>query len=106
MFRPADRDDLLAFLEAKTADVPVTVLGVASNVLIRDGGLPGVTLRLGRGFADIAADGSDILCGAAALDINVATAATHAGPAGLEFLPGVPGKLGRPSGRERVCQYV
>src|SRR3546814_7065927 len=75
MFRPADRDDLLAFLEAKPADVPVTVLGVASNVLIRDGGLPGVTLRLGRGFADIVADGNDILCGAAALDINVAPAA-------------------------------
>src|SRR3546814_15329411 len=55
MFRPADRDDLLAFLEAKPADVPVTVLRVASNVLIRDGGLPGVTLRLGRGFADIVA---------------------------------------------------
>lgn len=94
VFRPADRDDLLAFLQAKPADVPVTVLGVASNVLIRDGGLPGVTLRLGRGFADIAADGSDVLCGAAALDINVATAAKHAGLAGLEFLSGVPGTIG------------
>ncbi|HEY9537046.1 MAG TPA: UDP-N-acetylmuramate dehydrogenase [Kiloniellaceae bacterium] len=94
MFRPADRDDLLAFLEAKPADVPVTVLGVASNVLIRDGGLPGVTLRLGRGFADIVADGNDILCGAAALDINVATAARVAGIAGLEFLSGVPGTIG------------
>jgi len=94
MFRPADRDDLLEFLAAKPADVPVTVLGVASNVLIRDGGLPGVTLRLGRGFADIAADGSDILCGAAALDLNVATAAKLAGIAGLEFLSGVPGTIG------------
>jgi UDP-N-acetylmuramate dehydrogenase len=94
MFRPADRDDLLDFLKAKPADVPVTVLGVASNVLIRDGGLPGVTLRLGRGFADIAAEGSDILCGAAALDINVATAAKQAGIAGLEFLSGVPGTIG------------
>jgi UDP-N-acetylmuramate dehydrogenase len=94
MFRPADRDDLLEFLAAKPADVPVTVLGVASNVLIRDGGLPGVTLRLGRGFADIAADGSNILCGAAALDLNVATAAKIAGVAGLEFLSGVPGTIG------------
>jgi UDP-N-acetylmuramate dehydrogenase len=94
MFRPADRDDLLDFLKAKPADVAVTVLGVASNVLIRDGGLPGVTLRLGRGFADIAAEGSDILCGAAALDLNVATAARIAGIAGLEFLSGVPGTLG------------
>lgn len=94
MFRPADRDDLLDFLKRKPADVPVTVLGVASNVLIRDGGLPGVVLRLGRGFADIAAEGSDILCGAAALDLNVATAAKIAGIAGLEFLSGVPGTIG------------
>lgn len=94
MFRPADRDDLLAFLAAKPDDVPVTVLGVASNVLIRDGGLPGVVLRLGRGFADITAEGSDILCGAAALDLNVATAAKLAGIAGLEFLSGVPGTIG------------
>lgn len=94
MFRPADRDDLLDFLQAKPAEVPVTVLGVASNVLIRDGGLPGVTLRLGRGFADIAGEGSDILCGAAALDLNVATAAKLAGIAGLEFLSGVPGTIG------------
>jgi UDP-N-acetylmuramate dehydrogenase len=94
MFRPADRDDLLDFLKTKPADVPVTVLGVASNVLIRDGGLPGVTLRLGRGFADIAADGSDILSGAAALDINVARSACQAGIAGLEFLSGVPGTIG------------
>lgn len=94
MFRPADRDDLIAFLKAKPADVPVTVLGVASNVLIRDGGLPGVTLRLGRGFADVEADGSDLLCGAAVLDVNVARSAKQYGIAGLEFLSGVPGTLG------------
>ncbi len=94
VFRPADRDDLLAFLQARPADVPVTVLGVASNVLIRDGGLPGVVLRLGRGFADIEPEGSDMLCGAAALDLNVATAAKLAGIAGLEFLSGVPGTIG------------
>ncbi len=94
MFRPADRDDLLDFLKGKPEDVPVTVLGVASNVLIRDGGLPGVTLRLGRGFADITAEDSDILCGAAALDLNVALAAKLAGVAGLEFLSGVPGTIG------------
>jgi UDP-N-acetylmuramate dehydrogenase len=94
MFRPADRDDLLGFLKAKPADVPVTVLGVASNVLIRDGGLPGVTLRLGRGFAEVTAEGSDILCGASVLDVNVARAAKQAGTAGLEFLSGVPGTIG------------
>jgi len=94
MFRPADRDDLVDFLKAKPAEVPVNVLGVASNVLIRDGGLPGVTLRLGRGFADIAAEDSDIVCGGAALDVNVATAAKLAGITGLEFLSGVPGTIG------------
>lgn len=94
MFRPADREDLLAFLAGKPEDVPVTVLGVASNVLIRDGGLPGVVVRLGRGFADIEAEAGDLLCGAAALDINVATSAKLFGIAGLEFLSGVPGTIG------------
>ena len=94
MFRPADRDDLLAFLAAKPADVPVTVLGVGSNVLIRDGGLPGVVIRLGRGFANIEAVEGDILCGAGALDLNVATSAKLFGIAGLEFLSGVPGTIG------------
>ncbi len=94
MFRPADRDDLLAFLAAKPADVPVTVIGVGSNLLVRDGGVPGVVLRLGRGFAEIKPDGNDILCGASALDLNVATAAKLAGIGGLEFLSGVPGTIG------------
>lgn len=94
MFRPADREDLLAFLREKPADVPVTVIGVGSNLLVRDGGIPGVTLRLGRGFADIGVKGHDILCGAAALDVNVATTAKMAGIAGLEFLSGVPGTIG------------
>ncbi len=94
MFRPADRADLLAFLRAKPADVPVTVMGVGSNLLVRDGGVPGVVLRLGRGFAEIKAEDSNILCGAGALDLNVATAAKLAGVGGLEFLSGVPGTIG------------
>ncbi len=94
MFRPADRDDLLDFLSKKPADVPITVLGVASNSLVRDGGIPGVVLRLGRGFAEITAEDEDILCGAGALDFNVATAARIAGIGGLEFLCGVPGTIG------------
>jgi UDP-N-acetylmuramate dehydrogenase len=94
MFRPADRDDLSAFLQAKPADVPVTVIGVGSNLLVRDGGVPGVVLRLGRGFVEVTAEGSDLLCGAGALDLNVATAAKRAGLGGLEFLCGVPGTLG------------
>ena len=94
MFRPADREDLRAFLRAKPADVPVTVVGVGSNLLVRDGGVPGVVLRLGRGFVEIEADGNDLLCGAGALDLNVATYARRAGLGGLEFLCGVPGTLG------------
>ena len=94
MFRPADRDDLRAFLQAKPADVPVTVIGVGSNLLVRDGGVPGVVLRLGRGFVGIEAEGNDLLCGAGALDVNVATYAKRAGLGGLEFLCGVPGTLG------------
>ena len=94
MFRPADRADLLDFLQSKPDDVPVTVIGVGSNLLVRDGGVPGVVLRLGRGFAEITAEDEDILCGAAALDLNVATAAKLAGIGGLEFLCGVPGTIG------------
>jgi len=94
MFRPADRDDLLQFLRGKPQDVPVTVIGVGSNLLVRDGGIPGVTLRLGRGFAEITADGTEIVSGAAALDVNVATVARNAGIGGLEFLSGVPGTIG------------
>ena len=86
--------NLRAFLEAKPADVPVTVIGVGSNLLVRDGGVPGVVLRLGRGFVEIEADGTDLLCGAGALDLNVATFAKRAGLGGLEFLCGVPGTLG------------
>ena len=94
MFRPADRDDLIDFLRQKPKEVPVTVIGVASNLLIRDGGVPGVVLRLGRGFAEIRAEGEEIVSGAGALDFNIATAARIAGIGGLEFLCGVPGTLG------------
>ena len=94
VFRPADADDLAAFLRAKPADVAVTVLGVGSNLLVREGGVAGVVVRLGRGFAAIAADGEQIEAGAGALDLNVALVARDAGLAGLEFLSGVPGTIG------------
>jgi UDP-N-acetylmuramate dehydrogenase len=94
MFRPADRDDLAAFLAGKPKDLPVTVIGVGSNLLVRDGGVPGVVIRLGREFARVAADGDRIHAGAAALDLNVAIAARDAGLAGLEFLSGIPGTIG------------
>ncbi|MEX2630108.1 MAG: UDP-N-acetylmuramate dehydrogenase [Tistlia sp.] len=93
-FRPADRDDLAGFLAAKPADVPVTVIGVASNLLVRDGGVPGVVLRLGRSFAGVEIEGEEVTAGAGALDVNVAQAAARAGLGGLEFLVGVPGTIG------------
>jgi UDP-N-acetylmuramate dehydrogenase len=94
LFRPADIQDLADFLAQKPADVPVTVLGVASNVIIRDGGIRGVVVRLGRGFVDIEVKGDKIEAGAASLDLNVALAARDAGLTGLEFLSGIPGTIG------------
>ncbi len=94
LFRPADETDLADFLKALPADVPVTVIGVGSNLLVRDGGIPGVTVRLGRGFAEVRAAGTDIHAGAGALDLNVALTAAEAGIEGLEFLSGVPGTIG------------
>lgn len=94
LFRPADVNDLAAFLAGKPADVPVTVIGVASNLLIRDGGVPGVVVRLGRGFVDMTSEGDRLHVGAGALDANVALAARGAGIAGLEFLSGIPGTIG------------
>jgi UDP-N-acetylmuramate dehydrogenase len=94
LFRPADADDLAAFLAACPADVPVTVIGVASNLLVRDGGVRGVVVRLPPAFAAIATDGDRVLAGAAALDLTVARTAMEAGIGGLEFLAGIPGTIG------------
>ncbi len=94
LFRPADADDLAEFLAHLPDEIPVTVIGVASNLLVRDGGIPGVTIRLGRGFTDIEAAGDTLTVGAAALDLNVATVARDAGLEGLEFLSGIPGTIG------------
>ena len=94
LFRPADAEDLAQFLSALPPEVPVTAIGVGSNLLVRDGGVEGVVVRLGRGFAEIAVDGEEVAAGAGALDLNVALAAGEAGVAGLEFLSGVPGTIG------------
>jgi UDP-N-acetylmuramate dehydrogenase len=94
LFRPADEADLSDFLSALPADIPVTVIGVGSNLLVRDGGIPGITIRLGRGFAAIDRTEDEIWAGAGALDLNVALSAAEAGIAGLEFLSGVPGTIG------------
>jgi len=94
LFRPADADDLAAFLAAKPADLRVSVIGVGSNLLVRDGGIPGVVVRLSSAFGKIESDGTRVRAGAAALDGAVARAACDAGIAGLEFLRGVPGTIG------------
>lgn len=94
LFRPADVEDLSSFLAALPADVPVTVLGVGSNLLVRDGGLRGVAIRLMRGFTSVSVDGDTASAGAGAPDLNVALAARDAGLAGLEFLSGIPGTIG------------
>ncbi len=94
LFRPADRDDLIDFLRGKPADVPVTVIGYGSNLLVRDGGVAGVVIRLGKRMAEIEIDGDEVSAGAGAGDIAVASAARDAGLGGLEFLSGIPGTIG------------
>jgi UDP-N-acetylmuramate dehydrogenase len=94
LVRPADARDLAEFLQALALDVPVHVIGACSNLIIRDGGLPGVTVKLARGFSAIRVDGSGVVAGAAALDVTVAEHAAAASLAGLEFLSGIPGTIG------------
>jgi UDP-N-acetylmuramate dehydrogenase len=94
LFRPADVEDLATFLAGAPEDVPITVLGVASNLLVRDGGIPGVVIRLLRGFTEVRVEGERVMAGAGALDLNVALTARDHGLGGLEFLSGVPGTIG------------
>jgi UDP-N-acetylmuramate dehydrogenase len=94
LFRPADVDDLQSFLAEKPADVPVTVVGVGSNLMVRDGGIPGVTIRLGDGFSDVVVTGATIIAGGGASNLKVANATKNAGLTGFEFLCGIPGSVG------------
>ena len=94
LVRPADADDLLLLLRDMPGDMPLTILGAASNLLIRDGGIAGVTLRLARGFSAIEIEADGVVAGAAALDVTLAETAAAAGLAGLEFLVGIPGTVG------------
>jgi UDP-N-acetylmuramate dehydrogenase len=95
LVRPADAEDLLGLLAALDRATPLTVLGAASNLIIRDGGLPGVTLRLpARSFGVVTIEADGVVAGAAALDATVAEHAAAAGLAGLEFLSGIPGSIG------------
>jgi UDP-N-acetylmuramate dehydrogenase len=94
LFRPADVADLANFLGDKPDDVPVTILGAGSNLLIRDGGVAGVVIRLGRPFSKVHCDGTTLQAGAMALDYNVAKVARDASVAGFEFMAGIPGTVG------------
>ncbi len=93
LFQPADADDLAAFLGALPADVPVFPMGVGSNLIVRDGGLRAVVIRLGRGFNSIEIQGDRVIAGAAALDAHVARKAADAG-LDLTFLRTIPGAIG------------
>ncbi|KAA2215297.1 UDP-N-acetylmuramate dehydrogenase [Teichococcus oryzae] len=94
LVRPADVDDLLLLLRDRPSAMPVTVIGAASNLLVRDGGVRGIVVKLARGFSDISVEADGIVAGAAALDATVAEHAAAAGLAGLEFLCGIPGSIG------------
>ncbi|WP_374764351.1 UDP-N-acetylmuramate dehydrogenase [Yunchengibacter salinarum] len=94
LFEPQDEADLAAFLAACPKDVPLLVLGVGSNLLVRDGGVRGVVIRLGRAFQAVTTGPHGVTAAAGAMDVHVARAARDAGLAGLEFLVGVPGTIG------------
>ena len=94
LFRPADVEDLAQFLRATPKDIPITLLGVGSNLLVRDGGVPGVVIRLGEPFAKLDVTGDAIVAGAGISNLKLANAARDAGMAGFEFLSGIPGSLG------------
>ena len=94
LFMPEDEDDLARLLRALPENIPVTVIGLGSNLIVRDGGIAGVVVRLGRGFSGLNIDGTRVRAGAALPDVKVARAAQEAGVAGLAFLRGIPGSIG------------
>jgi UDP-N-acetylmuramate dehydrogenase len=94
LFMPEDEADLSYFLATLPADIAVTVIGLGSNLIVRDGGIPGAVIRLGRGFNQIAIDGLTVRAGTAVPDVRVSRAAQEAGIAGLAFLRGIPGGVG------------
>ncbi|HEX8840979.1 MAG TPA: UDP-N-acetylmuramate dehydrogenase [Sphingomicrobium sp.] len=95
LFEPKDEEDLTAFLSELDPDVPVMALGLGSNLIVRDGGVPGVVVRLGKAFARTEQlDETSLRCGGGASGILVSSTARDAGIAGLEFLRGIPGTVG------------
>jgi UDP-N-acetylmuramate dehydrogenase len=93
-FMPEDENDLAYFLRNLPLEIPVTVIGAGSNLIVRDGGVPGVVIRLGRGFNEAKIEDHRVTVGTAMLDVMVARAAQAAGVAGLAFLSGIPGTIG------------
>ena len=91
---PEDEADLSYFLAQLPSEIAVTVIGLGSNLIVRDGGVPGAVIRLGRGFNAIAIEGLHVRAGTAVPDVKVARAAQEAGIAGLSFLRGIPGSIG------------
>src|SRR5262245_44041821 len=95
LFMPEDEADLGYFLEHLPAEVPVTVIGLGSNLIVRDGGVPGVVIRLGRGFSDVTVEpDARVRAGTGVPDVKVSRAAQEAGIAGLAFFRGIPGAIG------------
>jgi len=94
LYEPADRDDLASFLAAQPGDIGVTVLGLGSNLLVRDGGILDVTIKLGQAFSRIEFAEGTVIAGAGAVDITLSRAARDSGLGGLEFLSGIPGSIG------------
>jgi UDP-N-acetylmuramate dehydrogenase len=94
LFMPEDEEDLSHLLRHLPGDIPVSAIGLGSNLIVRDGGIPGVVIRLGRGFNEITVEGMHVRAGAAVPDVKVARAAQEAGIAGLSFLRGIPGSIG------------
>ena len=95
LFLPEEEPDLAYFLAQLAPEIPVTVIGLGSNLIVRDGGVPGVVIRLGRGFGEITIEPQGrVRVGAAVPDVKVARAAQEAGIAGLAFLRGIPGAVG------------
>ncbi|NRA30966.1 MAG: FAD-binding protein, partial [Parvularculaceae bacterium] len=94
LYLPKTEEELSAILAAMPADEPLTVIGVGSNLLVRDGGIEGTVIRLGPGFGKVAVDGRKVTAGAAALDAKVAREAAKAAVGGLGFMAGIPGTIG------------
>ncbi len=94
LFLPADEEDLALLLSHLPADIPLTIIGLGSNLIVRDGGVPGLVIRLGRGFNEIVVEGDTVTAGAGVPDVKVARAAGDASLSGFSFLRGIPGAIG------------